>query len=227
MDFHEYLDWGPINVPLDERIQWIEDNSPSDIGWDWLLEAVERFGADAANLDDDRLIWVAPQNATEQAGLYWYFHHFGGGGQMIIADFALGGAWHEEPPRSLGSLSQEYFGRLLETCEPQPWDSSRFPAGRWAELTGDGALLRVVRDGQLQSAPADFFDEMILQHTTTQWTRWSRIVGETMGHSWDAGHSPDDSLLKWRLLELARNGRLELDGDLSLHGVGQAAKLRR
>jgi len=224
--FHEYLDWGPIDVSMGERIEWIELNSPSDAGWDWLSECVEEFRADVANLHD-KLIWIAPQNATEQAGLYWYLHHFGGtGANMVVADYALGGAWHDQPPTSLGSLSQEYFGRLLET-QPKRWDEARFPQDRWAQLTSDGALLRIVRDGLLLSSPPDFFDEMILQRTPANWTQWYRVVGDTMGAAWDAGHSPDDSLLRWRILEMVRGGRLELDGDLALHGVENAAKIRR
>ena len=92
----------------------------------------------------------------------------------------------------------------------------------------EGELLRIVAEGQLRSASADFFDHFLLRRTPNEWTRWHRVVGDAMGDAWDVGHHPDDSMLKWRLRELVRDGRVELSGDLAVQmDPAAAAKLRR
>jgi hypothetical protein len=191
-----------------------------------LTESVQKFRVAAAAVERP-LIWIAPQNANELSGLLWYLdqlrpHDM----EALIVNFPVPGGWRDEPPKGLGELSVERLGLVFDRT-PEPWDSSRFPSDRWATLVRESALLRIVSDGELQSAPANFFDELILHLAPREWTRWHRVVGDAMGNAWDAGHHPDDSLLKWRLLELVRDGKLELGGDLSLHGAGQVAKVRR
>jgi hypothetical protein len=172
------------------------------------------------------LIWIALQNAKELSGFYWYLDQVRPDeADMIIVDFPVHGGWRDEPPRSLGELSVERFADVFDR-PTQPWDSNRFAPSRWPALMREAALLRIVSDGQLYSAPSNFFDEILLSCCPKDWTRWHRVVGDAMGRSWDIGHDPDDSLLKWRLIELIEDGRLALDGDLSLQGVDQAAKIR-
>jgi len=220
------LDWGPIDCPLEDRVVWIENHSPSDVGWDWLAESVLKFRHAAASAKNP-IVWIAPRSANELSGFYSYLDQIRPDNiRMRIADFPVTGAWRDEPPFTLGELSVERLAEVFDHPS-EPWDSDRFPQQRWSTLVREGALLRVVSDGKLQSAPSDFFDEMILQRTPSAWTRWYRIVGDAMGSAWEAGHSVDDSMLKWRLSQLVSQGLLELDGDLSLHGVDQAAKLRR
>ena len=197
------------------------------MGWDWLAESVQKFRVNAAAAVERPLIWIAPQNANELSGLFWYLDQVRPhDAEALIVDSPVPGGWRDEPPRGLGELSVERFALVFDR-PPELWDASRFPNDRWAALVREGALLRTVVDGHLQSVPAHFFDEIVLNRTPREWTRWSRIVGDTMGAAWEAGHHPDDSLLRWRLLELVQNGRLELDGDLSLHGADHAARLRR
>ena len=208
-----------------DREAWIEAHSPSDVGWDWLAEGVCGF-REVARVVRRPLIWIAPQNAKELSGFYWYLDQVRPDeADMIIVDFPVHGGWRDEPPRSLGELSVERFADVFDR-PTQPWDSNRFAPSRWAALMREAALLRIVSDGQLHSAPSNFFDEILLRCCPKDWARWHRVVGDAMGRSWDIGHDPDDSLLKWRLIELIEGGRLALDGDLSLHGVDRAAKIR-
>ena len=224
---HEYLDWGPVDCPLEDRVAWLESHSPSDIGWDWLTESVQKFRSAAAAAVERPLIWIAPRNANELSGLYWYLDQVRPiDAQMLIADFSIRGNWRDEPPLGLGQLSTELLAQVFERV-PEPWNTNRFRPGRWSEMVRETALLRVVRSGKLQSAKSDFFDEIIVQRCPSKWTRWYRVVADAMGDAWEANHNPDDALLKWRVMELVRCGILQLDGDLALHGMDQAAKLRR
>ena len=226
ISLHEYLDWGPIDCPLKDREGWIDSNSPSDIGWDWLAESVEKFRA-AAGAVERPLIWIAPGSANELSGLYWYLDQLRpSDAEFLVADFPIVGHWRNETPSTLGQLSVELLGQVFER-PPETWNKNRFRSERWSELVREKALLRIAKFGELQSVDSDYFDEIILRHCPAAWAKWHRIVGDTMGDAWEAGHYPDDSLLKWRLNELVRSGALEVHGDLSLHGVDRAARLRR
>lgn len=215
VDLTEWLDWGPIaSGGLQDRAQWLNQNVPTDDrdGWDWIIDHVSEF-RDKIGLDADRLIWIATRSAKEQAGLYWYLDQFGSvGAKMIIADHPLAG--REEPPLGLGELSQDLMAQLLDNCTPTEWNQARLPAEKWRSLVADGALLRIVENGTLRSAPSDYFDKFLLQRSRTEWTKSLRIIGYAMGDIWDAGHSADDMFLLWRLRELIQCGALACNGEL-------------
>jgi len=74
---------------------------------------------------------------------------------------------------------------------------------------------------------ADFFDGGLLKNAPTSWTPFYRVIGQTMADALDV-HKVDDSLLRWRLSELVRAGKLELDGTMVIRdGLKHAAKVRR
>ena len=231
VDLTEWLDWGPIATGnFQDRANWLDRNVPDGIAaWDWIPDAVARFQEGVAT-DPDRLIWIAPLSAQEQAGLYWYFDQFGGtGARIIVADHPLPGAWQNQPPFSLGELGEEQMAELLDECSISPWDPARFPADHWRILMADGALLRVVDEGKLRSAPADHFDHLLLAHCSSAWVKWYRVVGGAMGDGWEAGHRVDSSFLFWRLRELIEQGEVACDGRLPRHEEGSvdATKVRR
>jgi len=230
IDLSEHLNWGPIAISrLEDREDWLNRNVPLIHGpWNWLAECEARFRQGVA-ADPDRLIWIAPRSASEQAGLHWYLDQFGAtGAQMIIADHPVRNSWNGQSPSSLGELNQEQMTELLEEAARASWNASRFPAERWHRLQTEDALVRVVHDGQLQSAPADFFDRFLVQHCANGWTKWHRVVGDAMISSWDAGHRPDSYLLAWRLRDLIQRGKIECEDELPHpdSGSSNAAKVR-
>ena len=181
----------------------------------------------AAVSAESPLLWVAPRNANELSALFWYAHKIGiEGAEMMIADFPIVSGWRNEPPLSLGELSADLLAQVLDR-PAQPWDQRRFPVETWAELASEGALLRIVQDERLQSASAVYFDETLLRNCRSEWTPAFRIIGETMGRAGDDGIALNDSFLRWRLAELVHSGRLEIQGDLAVRGVRNAAKVRR
>ena len=241
IDLNDDLDWGPIAVEsLDERGAWFDHNSPlgfrdrDDAGllpefakWDWLASGELRF-RNAVSADPDRIIWIAPNSAAEQAGLYWYLDQFGGvGTKMIIADYPLRGAWEGEIPPRLGALDEAQITELLDESPRIFWDASRFPADRWRQLITENALLRVLKDGDLQSVPEDFFDHHLLARCPENWTKSHRVIADAMIASWDDGRDPNVYLLTWRLRDLIGRGQIDCDGELPT-GIasGQYAGIR-
>lgn len=206
----ECLDWGWISSePIEDRVRWFDETAGLD--WDWLADCGPKFLAEIA-AEEDRLIWVAPRSAQEQSGLYWLMHQIQNPPtQLIIADYPLEGAWRGEPPKSLGELGPEMMAQLVDKAPRLEWDDSRFPINKWRSLMDEGAVLRIVEEGVLQSARSDHYDDWLLRWCPSGWTKWYRVVGDAMGH---ASQPISDLFLKWRLQELITLGAIECDGSL-------------
>lgn len=215
VDLTEWLDTGWISSDrIEDRIEWFEERPPWKDNWAWAAESVEKFLA-AVDADNERIVWLAPRAADEQSGFYWYLHQTQTPPtQMIIADYPLVGAWCGEPPLSLGELGLESMSQLFDECPRVEWDAARFPVARWRSLMDDAAVLRIVDDGELRSAPAGHYDEALLRWCPTEWTKWVRVVGDTMGHAGLDGQRIDDLYLRWRLQELVESGAIECRGTL-------------
>jgi hypothetical protein len=230
-DISEELDLGPISHgPLAEREAWLNQHAPLDFGdRDWLSESELRFRQRVAD-DSDRLVWIAPASATEQAGLCWYLSKFGGSElRLAVADYPFDETWNGKPPLYLGQLSLEPMARLFDGCPRLPWDPDRFPENQWRTLVADRALIRVVVDGRLQSVPDDYFDGDLLGSCPEAWTKWHRVIGDAMGRIWDTGQSAGSDLLLWRLRTLIEEGQIICNGDPPLFGgsISEAVKVRR
>jgi hypothetical protein len=211
------LDFGPISHGgLADRETWLNEHMPSDLApHDWLAEYESSFFRRVAS-DEERLIWIAPGSAAEQAGLYWYLSHFGGAQtSFAVADFAFARNWNGAPPLCLSELGVEHMAQLFDQCSRVAWDDALFPSQRWRELVADNSLLRVVQDGQLTSVPEYYFDQSLLSQCPTEWTRAVRVVGNAMADFSDGGHIVGDDVLTWRLRELIFTGLIECD-DLAI-----------
>jgi Protein of unknown function/Domain of unknown function (DUF1835) len=206
----EQLDWGWIaSEQIDDRLRWFEVNAGLD--WDWVAESQSEFLAEVEQ-DEDQLIWIAPRSAQDQCGLYWFMHQTQlSPRQMVVADYPLKGAWRGEPPQSLGELGPDLMAQLFDNSPRLDWDEPRFPMEKWRILMDDAAVLRIVDNGMLRSAPADNFDDSLIEWCPSKWTKWNRVVGDTMGHSSDR---ISDLYLRWRLQVLITAGIIECEGEL-------------
>jgi hypothetical protein len=227
----EDLDFGPISHGgLAFREPWLNQHVPMDFGdHDWLAESEATFRKHVSS-DPERLIWIAPASATEQAGLYWYLSQFGGiNSTLAVADFPFRGTWNGKSPLKLGELGLEAMGQLYDECPRAPWDSSCFPKDRWNALVAENALLRVVTDGRLHSAQTDYFDNFLLANCSDKWVNWHRVIADTMGKIWDIGQSAGSDLLLWRMRALIEERQIACQGDPPLFGgsVSDAVKIRR
>lgn len=214
IDLTEHLDWGPIGSgDFEERAGWFDRKVPSKFasGWDWIVEHVSEFGAWVED-DPNRLIWIEPHSARELSGLHWYLERFGSSGaEMLIAP-------QYKSIIGLGVHGTDSMADLLDNFHRESWDENRFPAERWSELRQENSLLRIVKDGVLQSAPSDHFDEFLLRRCSSNWTEWMRVVGNAMIDVDRAGQGIDDLFLQWRLRDLIRREVVSANGELPLYG---------
>jgi hypothetical protein len=222
IDLTESLDWGPIaSGDFEERADWLDQNVPSSFAgeWGWIVEHVVEFQKMVAE-DPERLIWIEPTSAQALSGLYWYLERFGGSNaQMLVAP-------RYKSISGLGVRGPDSMAELLDSYPRVRWKPDQFPADHWSALRAENSLLRIVKDGVLQSAPSDYFDEFLLRRCSSNLTEWMRVVGNAMIDAGDAGHSIDDLFLQWRLRDLVRRGVVAANGDLPLYGERAVTLIR-
>jgi Protein of unknown function/Domain of unknown function (DUF1835) len=227
VDLTDNLDWGPIATnSFDDRQAWLDSNIPlQESGWDWIANSARKF-EEKIRSDPDRLIWIAPQSASELCAFYWYLDLIGGtGARMIVVDYPLLDAWRGMPPQGLGQLHADRFSDLLNSAERQPWNPIRFPANRWKVLRTEASLLRTVNGDLLNSVREDYFDEQLLANCSDKWQKCYRIVGETMVSMWEQNHHADDMFLSWRLRVLAEQKRIESNREIVGHAMSRTDPL--
>ncbi len=219
------LSWGPIGRDkLRERIAYFDAFCPIPDGWSWLAEAHEKFGEEVAAEWDERLVWLGSASAAELAGYLFYLDRFGElPAQVIRPDEHLPPHPRFGPAGSIGVLNASDVAAVLEKAPRRPVADDIALYGRWAELVADGALLRVLQDGGLRSAPLDHFDHLILSAVGPEWKLGIRVIGDAIGASFDERVQINSDFLFMRLSELAKHGVLEAEGDV----LGWTEDMRR
>ncbi|MBK7162703.1 MAG: hypothetical protein IPH79_09495 [Sphingomonadales bacterium] len=124
---------GPCNS-FDDRQAWLDSNIPlQEMGWDWIANGAREFEAKVRS-DPDRLIWIAPQSASELSALYWYLDLIGGdGARMIVVDYPLQDAWCGMPRRPAG-IAPDLLIERTQTPAPRPPPKK---GGRWKSGCAD------------------------------------------------------------------------------------------
>ncbi len=107
--------------------------------------------------------------------------------------------------RSVGELEPEAASvfysrrRRVQDCE------AKLLYSRWGQLVRENAPLRVMKDGKLVSAPADYYDETILANTPEEETCAAKVVGLSIPEC-----NINDCLIFERIRALAAAGKLEI-----------------
>jgi hypothetical protein len=76
----------------------------------------------------------------------------------------------------------------------------------WSRLRSENAPLRVIRKGELASAPLSHFDEVIKAQVDLTWRKTRTILGNVMG---ELAHQARDFVLIGRLIWLVETGQLQ------------------
>jgi hypothetical protein len=125
-------------------------------------------------------------------------------------DQTLFGGRHA-PPASV--MPEDRLRALLGSGRPVSSAEMDEAQRRWRSLKSENAPFRIVSESGLISAPIDCFDPMLLERSTAEWSRATRIVGEAMGHNSDSYYQVGDLMLLTRIVALVEQGKLLADGD--------------
>jgi hypothetical protein len=115
--------------------------------------------------------------------------------------------------QSVAQINPDGLRSLFEGEQPASTEFKEESSRVWRRLRAENAPFRVVTAEGLVSAPADYFDALILERANTAWRRVARVVGDTMGYNFEPFIQVGDLMLLTRVVALIGQGKLLADGD--------------
>lgn len=229
---YDGFNFGPINPPDPKvRALWVRDK----LGWDWEDERDSpeiNFRRDGAfwhrvSTHEGRLVaWYSRRSSSEYSGFLELVSRRGGLPLEIVdlSEVMLpairtrdGATWGPHYVIAAGTLNpkqfftEPYFGQV----RPLQRGEREECAVLWNRLRAENADLRAISDGQIISAPIDYFDNMIWSYIPEDWCKAVRVVGDILVfESWEVQlHQQGDSFYWSRILAFIGAGKVEAEGD--------------
>jgi hypothetical protein len=111
-------------------------------------------------------------------------------------------------PESIGFIPVKEIlkaRKLARVTTPSEWETDM---DEWPRLLSENEGMRVHEGGKrLKSQPISFYDDILLQHITTQNQKANKIVNLAISKN---KVPTGDSFLHWRLKEMAKEGKIDL-----------------
>lgn len=200
--FPDNLSVGPLEVHEPAaRLQW----------WQWWVDMVTTQTGGPATLPGEKVtefwreveladhlvLWHGVDNAHDSAFFHAMCDKLPDDDLKVVT---LRGASGAQTPDSLA--------RQLKQARPIAGNERASARTIWKQLEDENQVFRVISNGKLASAPADYYDGALLKAASCSWTPIMRVVAPVMAHM-DIGDSP----LYWRIKVLTESGVLVANGD--------------
>lgn len=111
-------------------------------------------------------------------------------------------------PGAVAACTPDELSQHIATARPIAAAERSSVRETWRRLRRENQAFRTVRGGELVSAPADHYDNALLNAASSEWTPIARTIAPVM-----AGMDVGDSPLIWRVKTLVDSGALVADGD--------------
>jgi len=175
------------------------------------IDVDARFGepawTDAFAPGPRRIVWTDRRVARQYAGLMAFVAR-AGDRDFEVLDLTHAGV------APLDMLASEAVVGLLDRAAPLSTDARDDLIEDWQALRLENAPLRVIEAGRLVSAPADFFDEAILDQCSPYWMRRALVMAMVLSEQgWRGIWNIGPEALEARIDALISEGRLEGGGD--------------
>lgn len=198
--------------------------------WNW----VKDFWKQVSETEAKKIVWFTRRSVFEYTGFLELLSREKNPSELLVVDLTEGldvvyeGKENEGPvrvvPRSLGELRPEWLlsGKTTARCLTE--EELAYYLRRWEELKKDNRPLRTLWRGQLYAESPDIFDEKIWETVPETWVSAARVVGEVLNKLSEEYDLVGDMYLYSRLLELARAGLIETEGE---HRAMRFLKVRK
>jgi Protein of unknown function/Domain of unknown function (DUF1835) len=230
--FPDDLSLGPIN-PSDwsSRAQWIAKELLCELPPDLSTE-IDAFWAASLAENIKPVAWMSRRSTWEYANFLEWLRRMEDLPFQIIDLTEVKFPWEREPERSWfvvssGLITSKNFlkYKLWDTAVGLPEVDRQRYRDIWRVLRAENAPLRILRDGELVSAPLDVFDARIMTQVSAEWKKLSRVVGDTLALDMDDEcQQLGIGVLHSRLRVLFEGGALEGRGNLASFGEGEVRK---
>jgi hypothetical protein len=186
---------------------------------EWIV-ATEESWKRVLTAEESLILWFARHSASELAFFHAFVHRLGDRPYEIVDVTGFewtytrrDGSSAVKRANAVSLIPRDRIHKLLGTERPMAKHDRKEALLRWTKLREENAPFRVVSPSGLVSAPIDHFDGLLLQHASTEWRKVGRVLGETMGDSWEPYYQVGDLMLLTRLVALVESGKLAADGD--------------
>jgi Protein of unknown function/Domain of unknown function (DUF1835) len=226
--FPDDLSQGPIDPPRwSERARWMADEL--DHEHRDLKSEIDAFWNGALASGISPVAWFSRRSAREYANfLEWLWRMDNSPCQIVdLSDVRFPCSNSDGRTSfvvSAAVISSNAFQKLKpweKACDLSQPDRERYRR-LWRSLKAENAPLRILRDGDLTSAPIDVFDTRLLALVSSNWRKMSRVIGEAWAVDYDDEvQQVGDAVLQARLRALVKSGIIEGRGNLHVMRDGE------
>ncbi len=181
---------------------------------------VGAFWKQVSETEAEKIVWFTRRSVFEYTGFLELLSREKNPSELLVVDLTEGldvvhenGKTERIVPISLGELRPEWLLSGKNKARRLTEEELAYYLGRWEELKKDNLPLRTLWRGQLYAENPDLYDKLILESVPETWTSAVRVVGEMLGKLSEEYNLAGDMFLYSRLLELAKAGLVETEGE--------------
>lgn len=216
--FCDDLSCGPISPEdLETRALWWQKQG----GWPEDQTDLDTFWDQAERAEDQIVLWYGKRSARELAFVHAWAARLENRPYKVIDVTGLRVPNHRSndgltpplkavavaPPEGLATL----FGQEKTLTETELHALQE----HWRLLKSENAPFRIVTQDGLQSAPLEYFDQFLLNETTSEWQKLDFVIGKTLWRNIEPYFQVSDGTLLNRTIALVNSGKLIADGNPS------------
>ncbi|HDR4712711.1 TPA: DUF1835 domain-containing protein [Bacillus cereus] len=228
---------GPINKlgsieGMQERKQWLKDvlttiGPATDLDYlDWIETTLQQNSHIAEEIPShSKVILWHGENASDAIGVRFVlsllhdkniqFEEVNVTEFSNHIEFKVQDSQGKEIPHVLKSLAEmpsEFTFEALQMKKELSQEQVQSFIQDWEKCFQSNGVLRILENGKIASVSEDYYDAAIFEHTSNEYQRASRIVGEVMGKS---EQRIGDTYLNFRVHQLIQQGKLDSQGNLT------------
>ena len=166
---------------------------------------------------EEAWIWAA-QNQHDVCGYYWLMGQLNDfQGQVQILYLNNLPFFNEKGqifyPTNLYEILPKEFLKAKKLARPITLSEFEIDPDEWSKLCDENAVVRILEGGKkIAGRKASFYDADILANIGNNWSKATKVISQTLNKM---KVKTGDIFLNWRIHEMANEGKLQLQGDLT------------
>mgnify|MGYP003340028750 FL=1 len=116
-------------------------------------------------------------------------------------------------PWSMSEILPKEAVKAKRLSRPVTISEFEIDPDEWKKLSEENAIVRILEGGKkIVGREENFYDTEILKNCSSEWQKASRVLSNTLNRM---KIRTGDVFVMWRIQQLARAGKLEVNGDMN------------
>jgi hypothetical protein len=169
------------------------------------------------NPSEEAWIWMG-QNQHDVCGYYWLVSQLADyQGRIVVLYFNNLPFINEKGqifyPSTLHEILPKEFLKAKKLNRKVTLSEFEVDPDEWKKLCAENAMVRILEGGKkIASMKEDFYDADIMKGLSTEWQKGNKAMHSVLSKM---KIKTGDVFLLWRMRQLASEGRIEINGDMS------------